>query len=325
MQSTTVRTKAHHSPLLPPPGDVRRLVGNTPLVSLDRIARAYGVSPAVGVYAKAEWLNPSGSVKDRAALFMIEDGERRGLLRPGVTILDATSGNTGIAYAMLGASSGYDVEICLPATASVERKQLLHVFGAKVVETHAALGTDGAIEEARRRFEGHPELYYYPDQYNNPANWLAHFEGTGPEIWAQTEGMVTHFVAAVGTSGTFTGTVRRLKSLNPAIRAVEVQPASAFHGLEGMKHMPTALVPGIYDPALADLRINIETEDAQAATRDLARIEGILAGPSGGAAVLAALQTARQLDRGVVVTVIPDGGSRYLGDPFWTEGRGSDS
>jgi cysteine synthase B len=223
---------------------------------------------------------------------------------------------------MLGASSGYQVEICLPATASGERKQLLRLFGATVIETHPALGTDGAIEEARRRFEAHPERYYYPDQYNNPANWLAHFEGTGPEIWAQTEGEITHFVAAVGTSGTFVGTVRRLKSRNPAIRAVEVQPASAFHGLEGMKHMPTALVPGIYDPDLADERVTVETEDAQATTRDLARIEGILAGPSGGAAVLAALRTARELDPGVVVTVIPDGGSRYLGDPFWTEGQG---
>jgi cysteine synthase B len=290
-------------------------------VGLDRIAAAYGVSPRVRVYAKAEWLNPSGSVKDRAALYMIEDGERRGLLRPGVTILDATSGNTGIAYAMLGASSGYAVEICLPATASLERKQLLRLFGATVIETHPALGTDGAIEEARRRYEAHPEGYYYPDQYNNPANWLAHYEGTGPEVWAQTEGTVTHFVAAVGTSGTFTGSVRRLKELNPAIRAVEVQPASAFHGLEGMKHMPTALVPGIYDPTLADEHMTVETEEAQATTRDLARIEGILAGPSGGAAVRAALCTARELERGAVVTVIPDGGTRYLGDAFWTEGR----
>jgi S-sulfo-L-cysteine synthase (O-acetyl-L-serine-dependent) len=322
MQSTEEVVVAHHAPPSTPTGQVRRLVGNTPLIGLERIARAHGVTVGVRVYAKAEWLNPSGSVKDRAALYMIEDGERRGLLRPGVTILDATSGNTGIAYAMLGAASGYAVEICLPATASVERKQLLRLFGARVIETHPALGTDGAIEEARRRFAAHPERYYYPDQYNNPANWLAHFEGTGREIWSQTEREVTHFVAAVGTSGTFTGTVRRLKSLNPAIRAVEVQPASAFHGLEGMKHMATALVPGIYDPDLADEKIAVETEDAQATTRDLARIEGILAGPSGGAAVLAALRTARGLERGVVVTVIPDGGSRYLADPFWAEGQG---
>ena len=321
MQSTTEAITTRHAPSPLPPGQVRRLVGNTPLVGLDRIAEAYGVSPGVRVYAKAEWLNPSGSVKDRAALYMIEDGERRGLLRPGVTILDATSGNTGIAYAMLGASSGYPVEICLPATASAERKQLLRLFGAEVIETHPALGTDGAIEEARRRFAAQPDRYYYPDQYNNPANWLAHYEGTGPEIWAQTEGTVTHFVAAVGTSGTLTGTVRRLKELNPAVWAVEVQPASAFHGLEGMKHMPTALVPGIYDPELADEHVAIETEDAQAMARDLARIEGILAGPSGGAAVLAALRTARELERGVVVTVIPDGGSRYLADPFWAEGQ----
>ena len=321
MQSTTQINSVALAVRSLPRGEVRRLVGNTPLVELERIARAYGVPDTVPVFAKAEWLNPSGSVKDRAALYMIEDGERRGLLRPGVTILDATSGNTGIAYAMLGASSGYQVEICLPATASSERKQLLRLFGATVIETHPALGTDGAIQEARRRYEADPERYYYPDQYNNPANWRAHYEGTGPEIWAQTGGKVTHFVAAVGTSGTFTGTVRRLKRFNPNIRAVEVQPASAFHGLEGMKHMPTALVPGIYDPELADDRAAIETEDAQATTRDLARIEGILAGPSGGAAVLSALRTARELTRGLVVTVIPDGGTRYLGDPFWTEGE----
>ena len=275
--------------------------------------------PGVEIYAKAEWFNPGGSVKDRAALYMLRDGEHRGLLAPGKTVLDATSGNTGIAYAMLGAALGYEVEVCVPRSASPERKQLLKLYGARVIETPGELGTDGAIEEARRRYREAPERYFYPDQYNNPANWQAHFEGTGPEIWRQTKGRVTHFVAGVGTAGTFTGTARRLKLYNPNIQAIEVQPASAFHGLEGLKHMPTALVPGIYDPKLADAHISIETEEAQAVTRDLARYEGILAGPSGGANVLAALRVARPLRSGVVVTVLPDGGSRYLGDSFWEE------
>jgi cysteine synthase B len=289
------------------------------LLRLGRIPERFGVRPGVEIYAKAEWFNPGGSVKDRAALYMLRDGELQGLLTPGKTILDATSGNTGIAYAMLGAALGYDVEVCVPSTASPERKQLLKLYGARVVETPGELGTGGAIEEARRRYREAPERYFYPDQYNNPANWQAHFEGTGPEIWRQTNGRVTHFVAGVGTAGTFTGTARRLKLYNPEIQAIEVQPASAFHGLEGLKHMPTALVPGIYDPGLADAQTSVETEEAQAVTRDLARYEGILAGPSGGANVLAALRVARPLRSGVVVTVLPDGGSRYLGESFWEE------
>ena len=303
----------------PKRGDITAQIGNTPLLRLGRIPGRFGVRPGVAIYAKAEWFNPGGSVKDRAALYMLRDGELQGLLTPGKTILDATSGNTGIAYAMLGAALGYDVEVCVPRTASLERKQLLKLYGARVIETPGELGTDGAIEEARRRYHEAPERYFYPDQYNNPANWQAHFEGTGPEIWRQTNGRVTHFVAGVGTAGTFTGTARRLKLYNPAIQAIEVQPASAFHGLEGMKHMPTALVPGIYDPSLADAHASVETEEAQAVTRDLARYEGILAGPSGGANVLAALRVARPLRSGVVVTVLPDGGSRYLGDSFWEE------
>ncbi len=294
-------------------------VGNTPLLRLAHLQGQYSVSPQVELYAKAEWFNPSGSVKDRAALYMIRDGEKRGLLTPDKTIIDASSGNTGIAYAMIGASLGYRVEIYLPAAASAERKQLLKLYGATVIETPAALGTDGAILEAQRRYAQMPDLYFYPDQYNNPANWQAHYYGTGPEIWRQTEGRVTHFVAVVGTSGTFTGTARRLKEYNPAIKVIEVQPDSPFHGLEGMKHMPTALVPGIYDPNLADERITIDTEAAQAITRALAREEGILTGPSSGAAVLAALQVAQKLQSGVVVTVLPDGGSRYLGDRFWED------
>jgi cysteine synthase B len=306
----------------PSRGGITTQIGNTPLLRLSRIPEKYGTGHEVDIYAKAEWFNPGGSVKDRAALYMLRDGERRGLLVPGKTILDATSGNTGIAYAMLGAALGYGVEVYVPKTASPERKQLLKLYGAKIVETPAELGTDGAIEEARRRYQETPELYFYPDQYNNPANWRAHFEGTGPEIWRQTRGRVTHFVAVVGTSGTFTGTARRLKLYNPDIQIVEVQPARAFHGLEGMKHMPSALVPGIYDPDLADVHATVETEDAQAVTRDLARYEGILAGPSGGAGVLAALRVARSLPSGVVVTILPDGGSRYLGDGFWQDESG---
>jgi len=296
-------------------------IGNTPLLRLDNIAELNEISPKVELYAKAEWFNPSGSVKDRAALYMVCDGESRGLLVPGKTILDASSGNTGIALAMIGAAEGYRVRICLPATAGAERKRLLRLFGADVIETPAALGIDGAIVEARRLYALDPERYFYPDQYNNPANWQAHFYGTGPEIWQQTSRRVTHFVAVVGTGGTFTGTARRLKQYDPSIEVVEVQPDSPFHGLEGMKHMASAIVPGIYDPDLADLRIGINTEEAQAMARTLGRHGGILAGPSGGAAVLAAVQVAQKLSEGVVVTVLPDGGSRYLGDAFWDEGE----
>jgi cysteine synthase B len=299
--------------------DITSQIGNTPLLRLTRLPEMYGVNPGVEIYAKAEWFNPSGSVKDRAALYMLREGERSGLLKPGETILDASSGNTGIALAMIGGSWGYRVEICLPVSASPERKRLLKLYGATIIETPAALGTDGAILEARRRYAQSPERYFYPDQYNNPANWQAHFHGTGQEIWAQTAGKVTHFVAVVGTSGTFTGTARRLRAYNPAIRVIEVQPDAPFHGLEGMKHMTSALVPDIYDPALADDHVTVATEEAQAVTRLLARFEGILTGPSGGAAVLSALRVAQTLDSGVVVTVLPDGGSRYLGDAFWDD------
>jgi len=302
-----------------PTTDITLYIGNTPLLSLARIEEHYGLPVGVELYAKAEYFNPGGSVKDRAAFYMIRDGERRGLLTQGKTILDASSGNTGIAYAMIGATRGYRVEICLPESASQERKRLLELYGAKVVDTPAADGTDGAILEARRRYAERPDHYFYPDQYNNPANWQAHYNGTAPEIWRQTDRRITHFVAVVGTSGTFTGTAKRLKQYNPRIEVVEVQPDSAFHGLEGMKHMPTALVPGIYNPHLADRHLTVTTEEAQAMTRALARHEGILAGPSGGAGVLAAVAVARSLTSGVVVTVLPDGGSRYLQDAFWEE------
>lgn len=297
--------------------DITAHIGNTPLLRLARIEEKYGLAPGVELYAKAEYFNPGGSVKDRAALYMIRDGERRGLLVPGKVILDASSGNTGIAYALIGAALGYRVEICLPESAGPERNRLLKLYGATIIPTPAADGTDGAILEARRRYAEQPQRYFYPDQYNNPANWQAHFYGTGPEIWRQTEGRTTHFVAVVGTSGTFMGTARRLKRFNPAIEVVEVQPDRAFHGLEGMKHMPSAIAPGIYDPALADRHIAVETEAAQAMTRELACTEGVLAGPSGGAGVLAAVRVARNLRSGVIVTMLPDGGSRYLQESFW--------
>jgi cysteine synthase B len=294
-------------------------VGNTPLIRLAHIEQQYDLPSGVELYAKAEYLNPGGSVKDRAALWMIRDGERRGLLTPDKTILDASSGNTGIAYAMLGAAHDYKVEICLPESASPERKRLLTLYGASVISTPAADGTDAAILEARRRYEEDPDKYFYPDQYNNRANWQAHYDATAPEIWQQTNGLITHFVAVLGTSGTFMGTSRRLKEYNSSIEVIEVQPDSAFHGLEGMKHMPTAIVPGIYDPNLADRRLTVNTEEAQAMTRALARHEGILAGPSGGAGVLASALIAASLASGVVVTVLPDGGSRYLHESFWEE------
>ncbi len=302
-----------------PEDGITAQVGNTPLLNLSQIARLHNIALGVELHAKAEWFNPSGSVKDRAALYMVRDGEERGLLVPGKTILDASSGNTGIGLAMIGAARGYRVEICLPAGASHERKRLLKLYGASIIETPASLGTDGAIAEARRLYALDQQHYFYPDQYNNPANWQAHYFGTGPEIWRQTRGRVTHFVAVVGTSGTLVGAARSLKQYNPAIHVTEVQPDSAFHGLEGMKHMPSALVPGIYDPDLADVLVRVGTEEAQATTREMARRSGILTGPSSGAAVRAALNLALTLTKGVVVTLLPDGGSRYLEDSFWDE------
>jgi cysteine synthase B len=297
-------------------GDVTAAIGNTPLV---RLARVGAATPGVEIYGKAEWLNPGGSVKDRPALAMILDGERSGRLTPDRTILDATSGNTGIAYAMIGAARGYRVTLCVPANASEERKRILRAYGAEVVATDPAEGTDGAIRRARELYAASPNRYFYPDQYNNPANWLAHYHTTAPEIWAQTRGRVTHFVAALGTTGTFVGVGRRLRELNPAIRLVSVEPDGPFHGLEGMKHLETAIVPGIYDASLADERIGASTEAAYAMARRLAREEGIFVGISAAAAVSASLAVARQAPGAVVVTVLCDGGTRYLGDRFWFE------
>ncbi|HEV8369711.1 MAG TPA: cysteine synthase family protein [Pyrinomonadaceae bacterium] len=291
-------------------------IGGTPLIGLRRLGRP--LPAGVEVFAKAEHLNPGGSVKDRPALWMILDAERRGLLYQGKTILDATSGNTGIAFAMIGAAFGYSITLCLPRNASAERKQILHRYCARIIETDPTQGSDGAQARARDLFQAAPGKYFYADQYNNEANWRAHYESTGVEIWNQTEGRVTHFVAALGTSGTFTGVSRRLKENNAQVRAVSVEPNSPLHGIEGLKHMATARVPGIYDPSLADTRVQVETEEAQGMMKLLAREEGLLVGPSSGANVFAALRLARELPAGsVVVTILCDGGERYLSESYW--------
>jgi S-sulfo-L-cysteine synthase (O-acetyl-L-serine-dependent) len=286
-------------------------IGNTPLIRLRSLTRE--LFGRVEVLAKAEHLNPGGSVKDRPALWMILDGERSGRLLPGMTILDATSGNTGIAYGMLGAARDYGVTICIPKNVSQQRKRILRTFGVELIETDPLLSTDGAQQMARELFAKEPEKYFYPDQYNNQANWLAHYESTAPEIWTQTEGRITHFITGLGTSGTFVGTARKLKELKRNVRAISMQPDSPLHGLEGLKHMGTALVPGIYDPTLADENVEVSTEDAQQMTRRLAQEEGLLVGTSSGANVFAALLLARSLPEGsVVVTILCDGGERYM-------------
>jgi S-sulfo-L-cysteine synthase (O-acetyl-L-serine-dependent) len=294
-------------------------IGNTPLLRLERISAEF---PDVEFYAKAEWFNPGGSVKDRAAYSMIRAGERSGDLRPGKVILDATSGNTGIAYAMVGAALGYRVKLCLPSSASQERKQILAAYGVELVITPGDEGTDGAIRRVKVIYAAEPGKYFYPDQYSNPANPAAHYSITAPEIWEQTSGQITHFVAGLGTSGTFVGTTRRLKELSPQIRCISFQPDSSFHGLEGLKHMATAIVPSIYDPALADENLAVRTEDAHHIVKRLAREEGILAGVSSGAAICACFDVARRLPRGqraVIVTVFPDSGEKYLSEKFWSE------
>ena len=292
------------------PNSLEASIGNTPLI---RLARLGSELPAgVEVYAKGEHLNPGGSVKDRPALAMIRAGERSGQLRAGMTILDASSGNTGIAYAMIGAARGYPVTICLPSNASAQRKQILRTFGVEIIETDPLLSTDGAQLLARELFNASREKYFYPDQYNNEANWQAHYEGTAPEIWRQTGERITHFVTGLGTSGTFVGTTRKLRELNPAIQALSMQPESPLHGLEGLKHMATAIVPGIYDSTLADAEVVVSSEDAFAMVKRLAREEGLLVGPSSGANVFAALRLAGDLPRdSVVVTILCDGGERY--------------
>ncbi len=292
------------------------LVGNTPLLELSSVSREV---PGVKILGKAEWYNPGGSVKDRPALWMIQDGEKSGKLTHTKTILDATSGNTGIAYAWIGASLGYKVKLCMPKNASEERKKILRAHGVEVVLTDPGEGSDGAIREARRLYAEDPERYFYPDQYKNPANPRAHYESTAPEIWEQTDGEVTHFVAGLGTSGTFVGTSTRLKEYNPGIQVISFEPDSPFHGLEGMKHMGSAIVPEIYDPSIADRNLGTPTEDAYDMVKRLAREEGILVGISAGAAVATSLRVARELESGVIVTVLCDGADKYLSESFWEE------
>ncbi len=284
-------------------------IGNTPLLRLQLFEKE---APDAAVYAKAEFMNPGGSVKDRPALRMIEDGERNGSLTHERTIIDSTSGNTGIAYAMVGAAKGYRVQLVMPANVSSERKELVHAYGAEIVYSDAMEGSDGAIRMARSVYRENPDRYFMPDQYNNEANWRAHYDTTALEIWEQTGGAITHFVAGLGTSGTFVGTSRRLKELNPDIRCISVQPAEPWHGLEGLKHMASSIVPGIYDASLADEDIGVETEPAYDLARQLARSEGILAGHSSGAALWAVREVARRVGRGVFVTVLADGGDRYI-------------
>ncbi len=295
-------------------------IGNTPLVRLVTLARDL---PGVEIWAKAEFFNPGGSVKDRAGLNMVLDGERSGRLTRERIILDATSGNTGIAYAMIGAAKGYGVKLCLPRNASEERKRVLRAYGAEIVYTDPAEGSDGAIRKCREIYEANPDRYFYPDQYSNPANWRAHFDGTAVEIITQSEGRLTHFVACMGTSGTFVGTSRRLKRDMPHVRCVSAQPSSGFHGMEGLKHMPTAIVPAIYDPGLADDNLWLETEDAYAMCRRLAREEGLLVGISSGANVVAARRLGKRLaeagETGVIVTVLCDGAEKYLSEKFWND------
>ncbi|MBI4082278.1 MAG: cysteine synthase family protein [Candidatus Lambdaproteobacteria bacterium] len=287
------------------------LIGNTPLLRLSRVC------PAGNVFAKAEWFNPGQSAKDRAAWKIIREAERAGKLGGGKVLLDSTSGNTGIAYAMIGAARGHPVRLCVPANVTPSRVKILKAYGAELILTDPTLSSDGAILKARELYRESPERYFYADQYSNENNWKAHFETTGPEIWAQSEARVTHFVATLGTAGTFVGASRYLKSRNPAIQVIEVQPDSPFHGLEGMKHMESSIVPALYDPKLADRKMVVRTEVAYRAVIDLARSEGLLCGVSAGAALAAARQVAEENPQGVVVTIFPDGGLKYLSEHFW--------
>ena len=294
-------------------------IGKTPLIALDALTREL---PAVRLLGKAEWYNPGGSVKDRAAANIVTEARRSGKLAPGKILLDSTSGNTGIAYAMLGAALGFPVTLCVPENVSVERKRILQAYGANIIFTDPGEGSDGAIKIARQLAERHPDLYFYADQYSNDANWRAHYLTTANEIWEQTEGRVTHFVSMLGTTGTFVGTTRRLKELNPHVHCISLQPDSAFHGIEGAKHLPTAIVPRIYDSSLADDNIEIATEAAYAMARRLAREHGLLLGVSAAAAVAGCLRVAEGLKKNqsaTIVTVLCDSGEKYLSERFWME------
>ena len=293
-------------------------IGNTPLIRFERVGSEF---PNVEFYAKAEWFNPGGSVKDRPALSMIQAGLASGALKPGKTIIDATSGNTGIAYAMISAAMGYPVKLCLPDSASHERKRILAAYGAELVISPGDEGTDGAIRRVHEIVAAGPDKYFYADQYSNPANWQAHYRTTANEIWEQTSGRITHFVAGLGTSGTFVGTTRRLKELNPAIRCVSLQPDASFHGLEGWKHMETAIRPAIYDDRLADENLSVSTEEAYRLVKRLAREEGLLVSPSAAAALLGCFAVAARIPKqhAVIVTVFADSASKYLNERFWDE------
>src|SRR4051794_1284451 len=298
--------------------DLISRIGNTPLLEIGLASR-----PGVPVYAKAEFFNPGGSVKDRPALNMIRKGEESGQLVPGKVLLDSTSGNTGIAYAMICAAKGHPVKLCLPANASPERKQILRAYGAELVLTEPGEGSDGAFRRCQEIYNADPERYFYPNQYGNSANWEAHFETTGPEILEQTGGQLTHFIAALGTTGTFTGVTRRLRQDASGVRCLSLQPSSPLHGVEGTKHMPTSIPPGIYDPDLADDNIWVDTEDAYEMARRLAREEGLLVGISAAANVFAAGRLAAEIARaggtGLIVTVLCDGGNKYLSESFWND------
>jgi S-sulfo-L-cysteine synthase (O-acetyl-L-serine-dependent) len=294
------------------------LIGNTPLI---RLRQFEAELRNVELYAKAEWKNPGGSVKDRPAARMIADGERAGKLTRDKIILDATSGNTGIAYAMIGAARGFRVRLCMPSNVTPERKKVLRAFGAEVVFTNAMDGSDGAIIKAREMYAADPDRYFYPDQYNNESNWRAHFDTTGPEIVEQTGGRITHFVAGLGTSGTFVGVGRRLRQAKPSTKLISVQPDSPLHGLEGLKHMDSAIVPGIYDPTLADQDLRVGTEEAFEITRQLARKEGLLVGISSGANLAGALRVAANVSDAVIVVIFCDAGDKYLSERFWDEGN----
>ncbi len=317
------REMTNPAPQLPPsafpteraPGAVTTVldqIGNTPLLDLSAFAQQCGVSPSVGVYAKAEWYNPSGSVKARAALRIVEEAERSGQLTPDKILIDSSSGNTGIAFAMIGALKGYQVYLVMPANVSKERKALARAYGATLIESDPLEGSDGAILLVRQLVADQPERYFYANQYNNPANWLAHYETTGPEIWRQTDGAITHFVAGLGTTGTFVGTGRYLKEQNPAIQLVALQPADELSVIEGLKYLETAIVPGIFDDSLIDWDLRLGADKAWVMTRELARSAGLFVGVSAGAAVAAAIQVAQTLADGLVVTLLPDDGSKYI-------------
>ena len=293
--------------------DILSRIGNTPLVEIKKVFH----SPHTRILAKCEWFNPGGSVKDRAAARIVSQAEKTGLLRPGKTILDATSGNTGIALAMIGALRGYAVELALPKNVTPERKQILASYGATFHLTDPLEGADGAIQKARELAASDPDKYYYSDQYSNPSNWQAHFHGTAPEIYHQLDGEITHFLAGIGTSGTFVGTSRGLKKLDPRIQVVSFIPSDPLHGLEGLKHLPTAMVPAIYDPDIADTELTAETEEAYEMARRLALEEGLFVGPSSAAAVVASIQLAQEISTGTIVTVFPDSGLKYVSEEFW--------